>query len=262
VIITVASQKGGAGKTTTSIFLAHALAEATGARCALIDADPQASAAQWAQLAARAGTPLAVPVLARPTPGLATMLPGVPHTVIDTPPADPDIMLAAIGVADFVLIPTSASALDLSRVQGTVDAAKRSGKQSAVLLNRTRRTRSVGAAVENLRAAGVHVLGTHIPLREALAMAFGLPVRQLHGYDLATAELLGELPEQPYSVEAVRQRAGWANYHEPPARHAERAVLPAREGATAALRSAPSGPNDDEIVQRLKTSMARIAIQR
>jgi hypothetical protein len=63
-------------------------------------------------------------------------------------------------------------------------------------------------------------------------MAFGQPVRSLHGYDLVAAELLGALPDQPYSVEAVRQR-----------------VAPV----------ASLGPNDDELIARLKTSMARLA---
>jgi hypothetical protein len=83
-----------------------------------------------------------------------------------------------------------------------------------------------------LRGAGLQLLRTHVPLREALAMAFGQPVRLLHGYDLVAAELLGALPEQPYSVEAVRQR-----------------VAPV----------ASLGPNDDELIARLKTSMARLA---
>lgn len=265
MIVTVANRKGGVGKTTASVFIAHALAEATGAPCALIDADPQASAAQWAQLAAESGHPLSVPVLAQPTSRLEVMVPGAPNVVIDTPPADLDIVAAAINLADFVLVPTSASALDLSRVQVTVDAAVRSGKPAAVLLTRTRRTRSVGWAEESLRSAGVRVLRTHIPLREALAMAFGHPVRQLHGFELATAELLGLLPDQPYSVEAVRQRSGHmcTDYRKPlsPARP-QRAGLMEYRSPQAPVRSGPIGLGDDEIIQRLKTSMARLTPQK
>lgn len=267
MILTVANQKGGVGKTTASVFLAHALAEATGAPCALLDADPQASAAQWASRADEAGKPLGVPVLARPTPRLAAVLPDSPNIVIDTPPADPEIVAAAIELADLVLVPTSASALDLSRVQVTVDAAARKGTPVVVLLTRTRRTRSVGSAEESLRSAGVRVLRTHIPLREALAMAFGQPVRELHGYDLALAEVLGALPDQPYSLEAVRARAARSSA-------ASRTPLPslpplgqrAGVGGTVAAqdsrRFGPIGLNDDEIVQRLKTSMARLAAQK
>ena len=265
VLVTVANQKGGVGKTTSAVFLAHALVEATGARCTILDADPQSSAARWAELAAEAGRPLTVPVLSRPTPNLAENLPFTPHVVIDTPPADPEIVAAAIEVADLVLVPTSTSTLDLSRLQATIDLASRSGKPAAVLLTRTRRTRSVGATEDSLRSAGVRLLRTHIALREALAMGFGQPVRQLHGYELVTAELLDTLPEQPYSVEAVRQRAGhalgrhrqtsvphpqWAGFGE------HRAPRPAPAPST---NPPPVGLDDDELVQRLKASMARLA---
>ena len=262
MIVAVANLKGGVGKTTTSVFVAHALAEATGARCELIDADPQASAVEWAKRAAAAGHPLSVPVLAEPASRLAVMVPGAPNVVIDTPPADLDIVAAAVGLADLVLVPTSTSALDLSRVQLTVDAATHRGKPAAVLLTRTRRTRSVATSEESLRSAGVRVLRTHIPLREALAMGFGQPVRQLHGYELATAELLGALPDQPYSVEAVRQRAGrnWASYRKPPSPRPQAAGLGQHRSPRAPLRLGPIDPGEDEIIQQLKASMARLAM--
>jgi hypothetical protein len=200
-------------------------------------------------------------VLAQPTPHLTA--PETPHVVIDTPPAHAEIVDAAISLADIVLVPTSASPLDLSRVQVTLDAAARVGTPAAVLLTRTRRTLSVGAAEEELRGAGHRVLRTHIPLRESLAMAFGQPVRQLHGFELATAELLGGLPEQPYSVEAVRQRVGHA-----PAAYRRPQPRPDRSGVADHLPRRPAprpariSLNDDEMIQRLKASMARLANQK
>jgi len=46
IIVDVANQKGGSGKTTTCVNLAGGLAEA-GYRVLLVDADPQASALGW-----------------------------------------------------------------------------------------------------------------------------------------------------------------------------------------------------------------------
>ena len=44
--ITIASQKGGVGKTTTAVCLSGALVE-QGKRMLLLDLDPQASASKW-----------------------------------------------------------------------------------------------------------------------------------------------------------------------------------------------------------------------
>ena len=235
----MANGKGGVGKTTTAVYLAHALHDATGEACTLIDADPQASAARWARLAAGTGAPLQVTVRERPSTRLAALATTTRNVVIDTPPGDAEILAAAVGVADLVIVPTSPSALDVSVTLQTLDTVIASGTPSAALLTRTRRTRSVSGAEAELIDAGATVLRTHIPLREALAMAFGRPVGDLHGYDLATAEILGLLPEQPYSVSAVQERAT-----RPAAGH--RAV------------ARPAFDHDDALIAQLRTSVARL----
>jgi len=263
MLVTVANLKGGVGKTTTSVFLAHALAAATGERCAVIDADPQGSAAAWAKTAANAGRPLGVPVLAQPTTRLERMVSGAPYLVVDTPPAYSDALEAAIRVADFVVIPTSASAMDLSAIRATIDSARRLNRPAAVLLTRTRRVRSVGTAEHELRAEGVPVLGAHVPLREALAMAFGQPIRELHGYDLVAAEVLTRAAARPRPTVDAATRAARV-----PA--IQRRPLPARPPVIdfSHQRRDPSAPepvlfhDDDELILRLKRSMARLAAQK
>jgi chromosome partitioning protein len=65
MILTFQNQKGGVGKTTLSLHVAHHLA-LSGARVLLIDADPQGSARDW--LAAReTSAPFTVVGLDRPT---------------------------------------------------------------------------------------------------------------------------------------------------------------------------------------------------
>jgi hypothetical protein len=126
----------------------------------------------------------------------------------------------------------------------------------------------VGAAEESLRRDGLRVLTTHIPLREALALAFGQPVRELHGYDLATAELLGLLPEQPYSVEAVRRRAAHTVAFPAASLAASHEMLVPRVGlgrhrsTQDELAADAINLIDDELIQRLKSSMARLAGQK
>ena len=262
MLVTVANLKGGVGKTTTSVFLAHALAAATGERCAVIDADPQGSAAAWAKAVAGTGRPLAVPVLAQPTTRLERMVRGEPYLVIDTPPAYSDALEAAIRVADFVVIPTSPSAMDLSAIRATIDAARRVGRSAAVLLTRTRRVRSVGTAEQELRAEGVPVLGAQVPLREALAMAFGRRIGELHGYDLVAAEVLA-LAAAPARCGAGVAAAGGLPRAAgvPPIQRRPRPTRP-----VITIPEPPRHPStpepafdDDELVRRLQRSMARLA---
>lgn len=56
-VITMASRKGGTGKSTLTAHLA-ALAHASGRRCLVIDADPQGSLALWHSLRADRQPPL------------------------------------------------------------------------------------------------------------------------------------------------------------------------------------------------------------
>jgi chromosome partitioning protein len=184
VIITVANVKGGVGKTTSAVLLAHALGGG------VVDTDPQGSATAWGEAAAAAGTPLAITITSLPTARLAGRLPAGEHLVIDTPPGNLSITKAAVAVADLVLIPTAPTALDLHRVWATLDLTSEAGKPAAVLLVRVRAgTRALGASASALTDEGVRVIGTRIPLRESLALAWGDPVTDLHGYDLVAAEL-------------------------------------------------------------------------
>jgi chromosome partitioning protein len=249
MIVTVANRKGGVGKTTTAVFVAHALADATAKPCLLVDADPQGSASLWARRAAEAGTPLPVTVREHLPMRPSSLASPTHHVVIDTPPSDSHVVTAAVELADIVLIPTSPSAMDLSVLGATLDHVARAGKPAVVLLTQTRRTRSVAVAEQTLRSSGAHVLRTHVALREALAVGFGRPVRELHGYDLATAELLGELPEQPYSVEAVQARV---------ARPQPQARSPFAARPHVAQRPTVGGFDDDDLIARLKTSVARL----
>jgi len=86
VIVAVAGQKGGAGKTTVAVNLA-AEGIARGLRVLLVDADPQGSARTWVAVAVEGGHP--VPSIAT---GGATMHADLPArakgfdlVVVDTP---------------------------------------------------------------------------------------------------------------------------------------------------------------------------------
>lgn len=113
--IAVCGGKGGGGKTTISMGLAHALAM-EGGRVLLLDMDPQASVVAWA--AERdAPPPFAVkPCLPRAgatQAELEALMVGHDHVVLDTPPrAETTTMRWAYVLADVVLLPVRASSLD------------------------------------------------------------------------------------------------------------------------------------------------------
>jgi chromosome partitioning protein len=115
MFVTVASFKGGVGKTTTALHLAAYLN--TLAPTLLIDGDSNRSALKWSR---RGSIPFKV-VDEVQGPKYAKR-PEYTHIVIDTParPANEDIKELADGT-DLLVIPTSPDALALDAVTDTID---------------------------------------------------------------------------------------------------------------------------------------------
>ncbi len=120
-IIAVISQKGGAGKTTLALHLATASAHA-GYNTAIIDLDPQASAAKWSDRRAEE-----VPVvISAHASRLGHELERVKESggelvILDTAPHSDSTALEAAKVADLVLVPCRPAILDLEAITNTLD---------------------------------------------------------------------------------------------------------------------------------------------
>ena len=153
--LVIASQKGGAGKTTIAAHIAVA-AELVGAGpVVLIDSDPQGSLSEWWN-SREAQTPaLAAATLAElPAKLQALQAAGVALAVIDTPPAITGAIRDVVEQADFVLIPTRPSPHDLRAVGQTVDIAREAGKPFAFVLTQAKPTAKL--TVQTMAALSAH----------------------------------------------------------------------------------------------------------
>lgn len=205
LVIAVANLKGGTGKTTSAGYLAHAFQHDLKRSVIIVDADPQESVKDWAEL-----SDWSVPTITLPSKQLHRRLAGIVGqaydvVIIDTPPFSPQtrdemekpppgIVHSALKVADVVVIPMAPTMAELRRVAPTLRAiqdAARPGQDVRFLLNRVvNRAGSTKAIRDVLIAQGSRVLQAQIPRLEPLAQSLGAPITgPLHGYLSAALEL-------------------------------------------------------------------------
>lgn len=132
--VAILSEKGGAGKTTLTVHLATA-AQLAGLATAIIDLDPQASAADWAD--SRDTPPEAVAI---PPARLGAVLDklresGCAFVVIDTGRDSNNAGYTAAQAADLILVPCRVGRFDLRALGRTLDLAKLAGKPAHLVFN-------------------------------------------------------------------------------------------------------------------------------
>lgn len=195
LVITLMSQKGGAGKSTLARQLA-ALAGEEG-EALLIDCDPQATASKWWQrrqdlepaparpaLLDLDGTTLAAAIealrKARKPPAFV---------FVDTSPAVTHREAEAAKVADLVLVPVRPSGDDLEAVGDTLGILRRLGRKAAIVVNAAK---TEGRATDARAALSVYpvpvcpiYLGDRAVYQDAAAEGRG--VHEMRGQSAARA---------------------------------------------------------------------------
>ena len=170
--IIIASQKGGAGKSTLCAHLAVQAEVSGGGPVYLIDTDPQASLSAWHERR-EAETPRRVEV---PLEGLAAGLQvlqqrGASLTFIDTAPSRSDENAALFGLASLVVIPVRASPADLWAVGATVAQLKALGTPFVFVLNAVKPAAAITAQAAAALSHHGRVAETFVSDRTAYAGA-------------------------------------------------------------------------------------------
>ncbi len=191
VIITVAQQKGGAGKTTLVANLATAWAATQ--RVAALDLDPQRSLARWGTLrGARGGVSVIECAGWRLPTELDRLRRSYDLILVDSPPQVDTDARRAVRASALVLVPVQPSPPDIWAAEGTLRIAAEEKRRAALVLNRVPTApRLRETADRELHARGLTPLSAALGNRAAFSHAFaeGLGVVEAAPRSVAAAEL-------------------------------------------------------------------------
>ena len=170
-VLTIASSKGGPGKTTVAMLLAGSLA-AEGRRVVALDADPTEAFSRWAANAYE-GPAFETHAEADETrlAHLIDLKAGAADVVIvDTAGFGNRAAAVAMTSADAILVPTLSGEADITEAEKTVRFAEglaRAARReipTAVLLNKVRRTQLARHAAREIESAGLPRLAASLSI--------------------------------------------------------------------------------------------------
>lgn len=196
LIITVAQQKGGAGKTTLAAQLAVTLLSMN-RKVATVDTDPQGSLTRWAEVRRELlGEDDKLNHLQasgwRTSREVENLAKTHDYVIVDSPPHAETEARLAIRVADMLLIPVQPSPMDVWATQATLDLAAAEKVPTLVIANRVppRSTMAEGI-VSNLSEFGSDVARVQLGARIAFAesMLSGRGVVESHRLSSAADEI-------------------------------------------------------------------------
>ena len=168
----VAALKGGVGKTTTSVYLS-ALATSSRRTATLVDADPQASSAEWIEDSPDDALER-VEVVEAPTDRLLNKALNAigddEVAVVDTPPGNERLLAKAMEWATVVLVPTRVGGVETTRAEAVLDLVPKRVPAGLVICSARTFTRDYHDALATWAEAGVPVWGT---VAERVAIAAG-----------------------------------------------------------------------------------------
>lgn len=207
-IITIAQQKGGAGKTTLATHLAVALQQ-KGQRVAILDVDPQGSLGFWHRAREKqfgegyTGLTFSSVSGWRVASEVSKLKKSHDFIIIDSPPHTETEARTAIRSADLILIPIQPSPTDYWATQATLDIAKAEKKPVKVVLNRvTHQSKLAGMLSGKLPNLTKTTLGNRVLF--AAALMEGRTATEVAPSSLAAEEIKSLVKEVLKTLQATQ----------------------------------------------------------
>lgn len=180
-VLTIAQQKGGAGKTTMAAHLAVAWAQ-YGVRVAVVDIDPQGSLTHWHDIRTKHAKRQGLVQLGfvqcsgvRMTREVEKLKRDYDLILIDSPPHTDSEARTAIRHCDLVIIPMQPSPLDLWATQATLKIAKQEKRPVKMVLNRVNPQAKLSQKMQTeLKALSLSLFGNRVAYADALLAGKGV----------------------------------------------------------------------------------------
>ena len=170
MIVVVSALKGGVGKTTTAVYLS-ALAAAGRRDVTLIDADPQASSAEWVD-GSEDPAFARVTVTEAPTERLLTKALGKVEdddfAIVDSPPGHERLLENALEWAWVAVVPTRVGGVETARAEAVFDLVPKKVPAGLAICSARTYTRDYQDAMASWAEWGIPVWAS-IPERVSIA---------------------------------------------------------------------------------------------
>lgn len=195
-VLALVTQKGGTGKSSLAVSLAVAAVE-RGLKVALLDTDPQGTAANWHTRRQAEAPEVATVAWSQLSSRLyALSRDGYDLVVVDTPGSDSHAANAAIREAHLCLLPVRPSVADIEAARPTIRELSDRGRPYAFVLNqcpvggRTARTANAVRALQLISAVADSTIALRADHMDALACGVGVTEHDSRGKAAAEVRAL------------------------------------------------------------------------